>query len=399
MTDLLSVEAALARLLAGVAALPAESVALAAARGRIVAADVVARLTQPPFDASAMDGYAIRWGDMPGPWRIAGEAAAGHGWEGSVGPGEAVRIFTGAPVPAGADTVVVQEEVAARDGVATLTGEGPPGPGSHIRRRGHDFIAGVPVAACGAVLAPARIGLLAAAGHGAVTVVRRPRVVLLSTGDELVPPGATPAAGQIVSSNGVMLAALFTAAGADVNDLGIVADRRDALTAALAGAQGDLIVTVGGASVGDHDLVVPVLRDLGATIDFWKVAMKPGKPMIAGSLGGRRVIGLPGNPVSAFACAVLFAVPLLRRLGGRGEALPMRRLPLAAPLAANGARRDHLRARIVDGRVDASGRQDSAMLAALADADVLVIREPHAPAAGMDQIVDCIALDSIGDVS
>ena len=399
MTTLLGVDAALDRLLAGVVPLGAETVPLAAVRGRVVASEVAARLTQPPFDASAMDGYAIRWADLPGPWRIAGEAAAGHGWGGTLGAGEAVRIFTGAPVPAGADTIVVQEEITAASGTACLTGEGPPRAGAHIRRRGHDFAAGTQVAATGTRLTPARIGLLAAAGHGAIAVVRRPRVALIATGDELVPPGSDPAAGQIVSSNGVMLAALFAAAGAEVRDLGIVPDRRDALAAAFGAADADLIVTVGGASVGDHDLVVPVLRDLGARIDFWKIAMKPGKPMVAGALGSRRVIGLPGNPVSAFVCATLFALPLIRALGGRPADAARLLLPLAAPLPPNGNRRDHLRGRIVDGRVEAATRQDSAMLAGLAAAEVLIVREAGAPAAETDAIVDCIALDSIGDVS
>lgn len=224
-------------------------------------------------------------------------------------------------------------------------------------------------------------------------------MTLIATGDELVAPGTTPGPDQIVSANGVMLRALFENAGAEVEDPGIVPDRAEALGGALSGAGGDIIVTIGGASVGDHDLVVPCLRELGATLDFWKIAMRPGKPMIAGRLGTRRVIGLPGNPVSAFACALLFVVPLLARLGGRPEALPMRRLPLATPLPANGARRDHLRGRLVGGAVEAFGAQDSALLGRLADADVLIVRMPGAAAAGVGEPVDCIPLDSIGNVS
>ncbi len=399
MTDLIGVDAALAQLTAGVVPLPPEILPLAKARGRVLAADVAALLTQPPFAASAMDGYAIRWADLPGPWQVTGEAAAGRGWAGRVEAGQAVRIFTGAPLPAGADTIIVQEDVIAENGAACLSGDGPPGPGVHIRLAGHDFAAGTLLAAAGMLLTPARLGLIAAAGHGSVAVVRRPRVALLSTGDELVPPGIAPGPDQIVSSNGVMLAALMAGAGAEVTDLGIVPDRADALAAAFRAAQADLVVTVGGASVGDHDLVVPVLRSLGARIDFWRVAMKPGKPMVAGWLGDRRIIGLPGNPVSAFVCALLFVVPVLRGLGGRGGSLPLRPLPLATPLGANGERRDHLRGRLIEGAVAVAARQDSAMLATLAGADVLVIRPPRAPPAKPGDIVDCIALDSIGDVS
>ena len=308
------VETALARLLEGAEPLDAETVTLERAHGRILAADLDAHLSQPPFAASAMDGYAIRWDDMPGPWPIVGEAAAGRRFAGRVGAGEAVRIFTGAPVPDGADTIVVQEDILRAGDHATLAGDGPAYCGAHVRFAGQDFRRGVRIGTAGARLTAARLGLLAAAGHGSVAVVRRPRVTLIATGDELVPPGAIPGPDQIVSSNPPMLAALFEAAGAIVSDPGIVGDNRAALAIALAAADADIIVTIGGASVGDHDLVVPVLRDMGAEIDFWKIAMRPGKPMFAGRLGGTRVIGLPGNPVSAFVCALLFLVPLLARL-------------------------------------------------------------------------------------
>ncbi len=398
---MLAVEAARAQLLAGAAPLPAEALPLAAAHGRVLAQDVAARLTQPPFPASAMDGYAVRWADIPaGLWRVVGESAAGRGWSGTIGAGEAVRIFTGAPLPAGADTVVVQEEIT-RDGETTrLSGEGPGRLGAHIRAAGQDFAAGALLARAGDRLTPARLGLLAAGGHGTLPVVRRPRVVLLATGDELVPPGTLPGPDQIVSSNGVMLGALLAQAGAEVADLGIVPDRREALQAALAGARGDIIITIGGASVGDHDLVVPVLREMGATLDFWKIAMRPGKPMLAGKLGPSRIIGLPGNPVSAFVCATLFVLPLVRLLAGQSPDIATRRLPLAAPLPANGTRRDHMRGTLQpDGRVRAATGQDSAQLSVLAASDVLIVREIGAPAAITDEMVTCIALDSIGDVS
>ena len=396
---LLPVADALARLLAGVAALPAETLPLTAARGRVLAVDLLAKLTQPPFDASAMDGYAIRWADRAGPWDVIGESAAGHGFAGRVGPGEAARIFTGAPLPAGADTIVVQEDISRSAGIATLSGDGPPRTGAHIRQAGQDFATGAALAAAGDRLTPARLGLIAAAGHGNVSVVRRPRVTLITTGDELVPPGTLPGPHQIVSSNSVMLGALFESAGALVSDPGIIPDRRGALADALLAADGDLIITIGGASVGDHDLVVPVLRDLGAEIDFWKIAMRPGKPMLAGTLGGRRVIGLPGNPVSAYVGALLFVLPLLARLGGHTDALIVAQLPLAAPLPANGLRRDHLRARRTAAGVTAFTTQDSALLSRLAAADCLIIREPGAAAATPGEMVECLLLDSIGDVS
>lgn len=399
MAALLDVDVALARLLDGVEPLAAETIPLHQARSRVLAADIVANRTQPPFAAAAMDGYAIRWADMPGPWQIVGEAAAGHGWPRILKTGEAARIFTGAPVPAGADTIVIQEEISRSGDVATLAGEGPPHPGAHIRAAGQDFGSGDRLASAGDLLTAARIGLVASGGHGSVRVVRRPRVTLIATGDELVPPGVIPGPDQIVSSNTVMLAALFESVGAVVHDPGIIPDRREALAAALSAADADLIVTIGGASVGDHDLVVPVLESLGAEIDFWKIAMRPGKPMLAGMLGGTRVIGLPGNPVSAFACALLFALPWLNRRGGRPEALPMLRMPLASPLPANGNRRDHLRGRIIDGHAEPFAAQDSSLLARLAAAQVLIVRQPGAPAAPAGEMVDCIALDSIGNVS
>ncbi|MFZ4381283.1 MAG: gephyrin-like molybdotransferase Glp [Sandarakinorhabdus sp.] len=398
MTGLLPYQAALDRLLAGTEPLPAETLDLAACAGRVLAQDIAARLTQPPFAASAMDGYAIRWADRHGAWQVVGESAAGHGWAGTLAPGQAVRIFTGAPLPAGADTIVVQEEVAREGDAARLAGEGPPRQGTHIRVAGQDFAAGDALIAAGTRLAPPHLGLAAAAGHGALPVVRRPRITLIATGDELVLPGAAPGPGQIVSSVPAMLTALLRSAGADVHDPGLVRDDRAALAAAITGADADLIITIGGASVGDHDLVVPVLRDLGATLDFWKVAIRPGKPLLAGTLAGSRVLGLPGNPVSAFVTALLFAVPLAARLAGRRHALPIENLPLAAALRANDGRRDHLRARRTPTGAEAFAAQDSAMLSRLAAADLLIIREPHAPAAAAGEAVPCIALDMFQSV-
>lgn len=395
MTPLLAVEEAQRRLLAQVEPLAAEHVGLVAANGRHLAADVVAILTQPPAAVSAMDGYAVRWADRTGPWRQVGEAAAGRGFTGVVARGQAVRIFTGAPLPAGVDTIVVQEDVGRGDPLV-LTGAGPPHAGAHVRPAGLDFAAGDRVGRAGDVVTPARIGLFAAAGRATLPVHRRPRVALLATGDELVAPGTTPRRDQIVSANGVMLAALLAAAGAEVADGGIVADDPTALARALREhADADLLVTIGGASVGDHDHVVPVLRALGATIDFWKVALRPGKPLLAGRLGRAAVVGLPGNPVSAFVCAQLFVVPLLRRMQGAPEPLPATiAADLGAALPANDGRRDYLRGFLTNGVAVAAARQDSSMLRTLADSNVLIVREPGAPAAAAGTPVVCVPLDS-----
>lgn len=392
---MLSYEEALARLLAACEPVPPVDLPLAEAAGLILAGDLAARLTQPPFPASAMDGYAMRWADMPGPWRIIGESAAGRGFDGGAGTGEAVRIFTGAPVPQGTDTVIVQEDVHRNGDMLTLTGDGPPKEGAHIRVAGKDFSAGERLIAAGSRLLPQHLGLAAAAGHGALAV-RRPRIAILATGDELVPPGESPQADQIVSSNGVMLAALFRGAGAEVRDLGIFPDDLGAIGKGLqAASDADLIVTIGGASVGDHDLVQAALKDAGAALDFWKVAIKPGKPLIAGSLGRARVLGLPGNPVSAFVCAVLFALPMLRRMAGSTDADPVTTARLLAPLPANGNRRDHLRARLTADGLSAFETQDSAMLGVLAGANALIIRPVDAPAADIGTEVPVLALDRI----
>lgn len=401
MTGLLPYTAALDRLLAGVERLPAVLAPLADCAGRVLAEPLVAMRDQPPFAAAAMDGYAIRWADVQQPWQVVGTSAAGHGWQGTLEAGQAVRIFTGAPLPAGADTIAVQEDVIRSGDQARLHGAGPAHQGAHIRAKGQDFRHRDALIAAGTRLAGPHLGLAAAAGHGALTVVQRPRIALIATGDELVPPGSVPGPGQIISSVPAMLAALLRAAGAVVFDPGIVRDDRAALAAAITSADADIVITIGGASVGTHDLVVPVLRDLGAALNFWKVAIRPGKPFLSGTLTGqtpRRVLGLPGNPVSAFVTSLLFAVPLTAQLGGRSHHLPIEHLPLATPLAGNDGRRDHLRARRGARGVTAFAAQDSAMLSVLAAADVLIIREPHAPAAAMGELVPCIALDMFQSV-
>ncbi len=397
---MLSLDEAQARLLAGVSALPAETLSLSDAVGRHAAEIITARLTQPPFAAAAMDGYAIRWADLPGPWQVIGESAAGARFGGEAGAGTAVRISTGAPMPRGADTIIMQEDIVRTGDIATLNGAGPPCVGAHVRPAGADFLAGTVLAARGDRLTPTRIGLLAAGGHASVPVHRRPRILLLSTGTELVAAGLTPGPDQIISSNGPMLAALLGAHGAEVTDGGIVRDDRAVLATAFASAAGfDLLVTVGGASVGDHDLVLPVLTELGASIDFWKVAIKPGKPMLSGRLGGTQVIGLPGNPVSAVVCTIVLLLPVVRAMLGNPAPLPrFMQAATTVDLPRNGDRRDHMRARIIltDGRwtVTPAGRQDSSMLHLLADSNALLVRPEYDGPVAAGANVPVLALDS-----
>lgn len=405
---MLTVDQAQTRILAGVSALQGESVPLAQAYGRILSAPVTALRTQPPFAASAMDGYAIRWDDRTGPWQIIGESAAGKRFVGNISSSQAVRIFTGAPLPSGADTVIVQEDVQKQDFTLHLTGDGPPKMGAHIRLAGLDFIAGDVLAAPGDRVTPAAIGLFAAAGHADVQVYRRPRIAILATGDELVPPGHATNPDQIISSNGAMLAALF-APFAEVIDAGIAPDKHEKLHQAISGcASADIVLTIGGASVGDHDLVKPVLEACGASIDFWKVAMRPGKPMLSGMIGTQHVIGLPGNPVSAYVCAILFAMPLARQLAGEKNPLPLvRTAQLCGPLPGNGDRRDYMRATatltamngVSQWQILPANRQDSSMLRTLAIANALLIREAGAASANDGDLVSFLLLDTQANVA
>lgn len=393
--SLLPVAEAQARLLALAEPVAIETVPLMQAAGRWAAGDICALRTQPAADLSAMDGYAIRFAGMPGPWQVIGESAAGTGFDGAAAEAhQAVRIFTGAPLPPGTDTVVIQEEVARAGTEMTLTGEGPARIGQHVRRAGGDFAAGARLIEAGERLTPARIALGASGGHGALAVRRRVRVALISTGDELVPPGAPVQGVQLPSSNAAMLAALLADVPVETIDMGIVPDRLDALTDAFAAARNaDVIVTTGGASVGDHDLVRPALEAAGAALDFWKVAMKPGKPLMAGRLGGAIVLGLPGNPVSAFATAFLFLRPLVARLGGARDPLPApRRATLAADLPATLGRAEYLRGIWSHDGVRPATSQDSAALVALASANALIIRPPHAGPAHAGEAVDILPL-------
>jgi molybdopterin molybdotransferase len=399
---LLSVAQALARVLDGAAPLPAEHVALADAHGRVLAADLAALRTQPPDAVSAMDGYAVRGDDVataPARLRVIGEVAAGRPFDGAVGPGEAVRIFTGGVLPAGADTVVIQERTE-RDGTC-LTVTAPSGAGRHVRARGLDFSEGDVLLTAGRRLADRDVALAAAMNHARVPVRRVPRVALLATGDELVAPGTTLAPGQIVYSNGFALAALARAEGAEVIDLGIVPDRVDATVAAVDAAarqRADVLVTTGGASVGDYDLVQQSLAARGMALTFWKVAVRPGRPMMHGVLGAMRVLGLPGNPVSAYVCGFLFMVPLLRRLLGRRDVEgPSETALLGRDLPANDERADYLRAtlaRTPEGLVATPfDIQDSSMLALLAKADCFVVRAPFAAAAPAGSPCTIVKLD------
>ncbi len=397
---LLSVTEALARVLDGIAPLEAESVAIEAARGRVLAADLAARLTQPPFDASAMDGYAVRAEDvaaLPATLRLIGVAAAGSGFRESVGRGEAVRIFTGAPVPDGADTVVIQENTEEANGVVVIKEATP---GRHIRPRGQDFNEGDVLLHAGTRLGVRELVLAAAMNHAELPVRRRPKVAILATGDEVVPPGSELGPDQIVSSVPYGLAALIEAEGGEAMRLGIAKDDPESLvTLARAGSAADILLTIGGASVGERDLVASALKQEGLELDFAKIAMRPGKPMLYGRIGAQRVLGLAGNPVSALISAHVFLKPMLRRMLGLAEpAQPLPEAILGEALEANGPRQHYLRAVSewgADGvrSVRPLPSQDSSLVAALARADCLILREPDTPALQAGARVRIVPLD------
>ena len=400
MSPLLPVAEARARILAAFEPAGPERVPLAGAAGRILAEDAVARRTQPPSDLSAMDGYAVRAADIvaiPARLRVIGEAPAGRSFGGVVGAGEAVRIFTGAPLPEGADTIVIQEDTE-RYGDIVIARTSIPA-GKHVRRAGLDFTEGTKCLEAGRKLSPADVSLAAAMNLPTLVVHRRPRIAFFSTGNELVRPGETPGPDQIVSSNNDGIAALVGKAGGIPLDLGIVPDRADAIRiAGRRAADADMLVTLGGASVGDHDLVQSALAEDGLSIDFWRIAMRPGKPLMFGNHRGVPMLGLPGNPVSALVCAILFLVPAIARLQGARETTPPT-FParLASPLARNDNREDYLRARLdhVPGELPVATPfpiQDSSMLSALSAADCLVIRPPLAAPAEPGEIVQVIPL-------
>lgn len=376
---MISVQEAQTRVLALASPLPPEDVPLAQACGRWMAAPAMALADQPPFDASAMDGYAIAGDARPGQqFTVIGEAGAGHPFAGRVGPGQAVRIFTGAAVPQGASRVVIQEDVTRTGDVITLGDR--PDAGTHIRPRGGDFPAGASLPP--RRLRPADLALLAAMNVPALPCHRRPEVAILMTGDELVMPGETPGPGQIIASNGFALKAMAEAEGARVRLLPIARDTEPALRTVFALAEGaDVIVTIGGASVGDHDLVGRVAGDLGLQAAFWKIAMRPGKPLMAGRLMGAVFLGLPGNPVSAIVTGHLFLLPLIRALQGAPAPLPQPQVAqLGCDLPANGPRTHFMRARLSGPQITPFDSQDSSLLTILSEADALLIRPPNDPA-------------------
>lgn len=397
---MLSVAEAQARILADLVPTGPELVPLADSWGRIAAADIAARLDNPPADVSAMDGYAVRAGDCApgGTLSLVGESPAGHPFPGRVGPGETVRIYTGSVVPDGADAILIQEN-AQEDG-GTVTVAVPPGAGQHIRRRGQDFAVDQVVVPAGRALTARDIGLAAAANHAWVAVRRRPVVAILSTGDEIALPGDPIAPGGIANSNTPMLAALVRACGGVPVMLPSARDTVSDIARLAHGIEtADLLLTAGGASVGRYDLVQQGLERIGLTVDFWKIAMRPGKPLMHGRIGRVSVLGLPGNPVAALVCGLVFALPAIRALAGHAErSLPEDVAILGGDLPENDRRADYLRAtlsRAPYGRLLATAfsRQDSAMLHTLARSQALILRPPHAPPARAGEPCRVVRLD------
>jgi molybdopterin molybdotransferase len=401
---MLSVDEARARILSAFETLAAEDVSLDRALHRVLAEDVASLRTQPPAAVSAMDGYAVQAADVarvPAVLKVVGEAPAGGAYAAAVKPGEAVRIFTGGPVPAGADTVVIQEDTD-RDG-ATLTVKEAAKAGANVRGQGIDFKQGDVLLTRGRKLSARDIGLAAAMNHPWLRVARKPRVAVLATGDEIVRPGDPIGPHQIVSSNGPALKAMVAALGGEAIDLGIARDDEDSLRALARGAKGaDLLLTTGGVSVGDRDLVRKVLGAEGLTVDFWKIAMKPGKPLMFGTLGDTPMVGLPGNPVSALVCFVLYVKPALGKLLGLadgGDVSP-ERARLGADLGPNNFREDFIRARL--SRNDAGELvatpfriQDSSMMATFAQADCLIRRAPNAEPAKAGEWTPVVMLEGV----
>jgi molybdopterin molybdotransferase len=392
---LMSVAAVKSRILSGVTPLESEAVSIYEASGRVLAANLEAKITQPPFDASAMDGYAVRAEDAgiaPRRLRVIGEAAAGSGFSGRVGYGEAVRIFTGAPLPEGAGTVVIQENTKVESAGEVTILEGTP-PGRNIRLRGFDFQDGDILLAAGSKLGAPQLMLAAAMNHDALPVRRKPLAAILANGDELVPPGTVPRPGQIVSSIPAGLKAAIEAWGGKALLAGIARDSKESLGACIdAASSADILVTIGGASVGDHDLVRATLEEKGARFEVLKAAMRPGKPVMFGFLGGQRIVSLPGNPASAFICALIFLKPLIAALLGLPTDEAYEHRPLAQPIDANGAREHYMRATLIGGAVAPIADQDSSLVRAFAMAQCLIVRPVNASAIPAGALVPTLPL-------
>lgn len=397
---MISVAEALQRILDGVHRMPTENISLADAHGRVLARDVTARLTQPPTDVSAMDGYAVRAADVaevPATLTQIGESAAGNAFAGTVGAGQTARIFTGAPVPDGADAIVIQEDTEAAGDQITM--KEAPGAGQFVRPAGLDFHHGDVGITANRVLSSRDVGLAAAMNVPWLTVARRPRIALLATGDEIVRPGEPVGPNQIISSNTIALMGLIKASGGEAIDLGIASDDEDSLRALASGARGaDMLVTLGGASVGDHDLVRKVLGQDGLELDFWRIAMRPGKPLIFGNIGGTPMMGMPGNPVSSLVCGIVYLRPAIRAMLGLDPHAANQTARLGQDLPGNDQRQDYLRATATlneDGEtvVIPFGKQDSSMLSRLARADCLVLRSPYAAPAKVGERVEILPLN------
>lgn len=388
--SLLNIDDALNRLLSATDTLESASVTISEIGLRqVLAEDIVAQLTEPPFRSSAMDGYAVRRADyeINNRFKVIGESAAGKGFSGKIGQGEAVRIFTGAPVPDDADSVIIQENTEdTKDGFVTLTEA--PSFNANIRPLGGHFKSGDIVLKKGKIISPAGVALCASTGHGKVKVIRRPRIAILATGNELVKAGVKPGKDQIVCSNSYGLAQIVRSRECDVIDLGIARDDENSIRAAISKAreeQADLLLTSGGVSVGKYDLVQTVLKDEGMKLDFWKIAMRPGKPLMFGTLPGAHkmlVLGLPGNPVSSLVCAHLFLVPVLEKLSGRAYAPHIEQAILSSPLPENGPRKHFIRANLTrtangECRVEPVSSPDSSLIRLMANANCLIIREEN----------------------
>jgi molybdopterin molybdotransferase len=398
---MISVEEAVTRIASAFKPVDAEIVSVSDAHGRVLAEDAVAKFDQPPFPVSAMDGYAVRTADIdkvPVALRVIGSAPAGHPFAGKIGAGEAVRIFTGGVVPEGADSIVIQEDTETSGDTVAI--KEMPKPGRHIRKAGLDFRKGDVLTKAGRRLTARDLSLIAAGDIADVSVRRRPVIAFAATGDELSLPGAPRKPGGIVASSVYGLSALIEKWGGAPKDLGIVPDTVEAIAGLTKKASGaDLLVTLGGASVGEHDLVQRALGPQGFKLDFWKIAMRPGKPLIFGRVGALPLLGLPGNPVSTLVCALLFLRPAIAAMLGTETAAPLISARLASTLPANDARQDYLRARLtlVKGEWEAEpfAVQDSSMLSTLAGADALILRLPHAPAAAPGDRVEILPLDNI----